>query len=36
MTDMGKSRSLGFTGYEQTDAAFFALFEQLRAERLIP
>lgn len=36
VTDMGKSRSLGFTGYEQTDAAFFALFEQLRAERLIP
>lgn len=36
VTDMGKSRSLGFTGYEQTDAAFFALFEQLRAGRLIP
>ena len=36
VTDMGKSRSLGFTGYEQTDAAFVALFEQLRAERLIP
>lgn len=36
VTDMGKSRALGFTGYRPTDAAFFALFERLRAERLIP
>lgn len=36
LTDMGKSRALGFTGYRQTDAAFFALFERLRAQRLIP
>ncbi|MFN3930625.1 MAG: SDR family oxidoreductase [Brevundimonas sp.] len=36
MTDMGKSRRLGFTAYQPTDDAFFALFEQLRAERLIP
>lgn len=36
MTDMGKSRRLGFTDYQPTDDAFFALFEQLRAERLIP
>ncbi|MFN3670190.1 MAG: SDR family oxidoreductase [Brevundimonas sp.] len=36
MTDMSKSRRLGFTDYQPTDDAFFALFEQLRAERLIP
>ncbi|MEG8039155.1 SDR family oxidoreductase [Sphingomonas sp. LR60] len=36
VTDMGKSRRLGFTGYQPTDDAFFALFERLRAARLIP
>lgn len=36
VTDMGKSRRLGFTGYVATDDAFFALFERLRAQRLIP
>ncbi|WP_028965782.1 SDR family oxidoreductase [Sphingomonas phyllosphaerae] len=36
VTDMSKSRRLGFTGYQPTDDAFFALFERLRAERLIP
>ncbi|WP_420141954.1 SDR family oxidoreductase [Sphingomonas sp.] len=36
VTDMGKSRRLGFTGYQPTDDAFFALFQRLRAERLIP
>ncbi|GGB55073.1 SDR family oxidoreductase [Blastomonas aquatica] len=36
VTDMSKSRRLGFTAYQPTDDAFFALFEQLRAERLIP
>jgi nucleoside-diphosphate-sugar epimerase len=36
VTDMSKSRRLGFTAYQPTDEAFFALFEQLRAERLIP
>lgn len=36
MTDMSKSRRLGFTGYQPTDDALFALFEQLRADRLIP
>jgi nucleoside-diphosphate-sugar epimerase len=36
VTDMSKSRRLGFTGYQATDEAFFALFAQLRAERLIP
>jgi nucleoside-diphosphate-sugar epimerase len=36
VTDMGKSRRLGFTGYQPTDDAFFALFDRLRADRLIP
>ena len=36
VTDMGKSRRLGFTAYQPTDDAFFALFERLRRERLIP
>ncbi|WP_404336511.1 SDR family oxidoreductase [Sphingomonas sp. MMS12-HWE2-04] len=36
VTDMSKSRRLGFTGYQPTEDAFFALFAQLRAERLIP
>ncbi len=36
VTDMSKSRRLGFTGYEATDAAFFRLFAKLRADRLIP
>jgi nucleoside-diphosphate-sugar epimerase len=36
VTDMSKSRRLGFTAYQPTDDAFFALFEALRADRLIP
>ncbi len=36
VTDMSKSRRLGFAGYQPTDDAFFALFERLRADRLIP
>lgn len=36
VTDMGKSRRLGFTAYQSTDESFFDLFERLRAERLIP
>ncbi|MHA6723197.1 SDR family oxidoreductase [Sphingomonas sp. RS2018] len=36
VTDMSKSRRLGFTRYQPTDDAFFALFERLRSERLIP
>ena len=36
VTDMSKSRRLGFTGYQPTDDAFFTLFERLRADRLIP
>lgn len=36
VTDMSKSRTMGFTGYQATDAAFFDLFAQLRQDRLIP
>ena len=36
MTDMAKSRKLGFTAYQSTEESFFDLFGQLRAERLIP
>ncbi|UYY76601.1 SDR family oxidoreductase [Sphingomonas sp. R1] len=36
VTDMSKSRRLGFTAYQPTDDAFFALFGRLRADRLIP
>ena len=36
VTDMGKSRRLGFTSYQPTEDAFFDLFAQLRTERLIP
>jgi nucleoside-diphosphate-sugar epimerase len=36
MTDMAKSRKLGFTAYQVTDESFFDLFCQLRTERLIP
>lgn len=36
VTDMSKSRRMGFTTYQPTDDAFFALFERLRADRLIP
>jgi hypothetical protein len=36
VTDMSKSRRLGFSLYQPTDDAFFALFEQLRTDRLIP
>jgi nucleoside-diphosphate-sugar epimerase len=36
VTDMSKSRRLGFTAYQPTDDAFFALFDRLRADRLIP
>jgi nucleoside-diphosphate-sugar epimerase len=36
VTDMSKSRKLGFTAYQPTDDAFFALFEELRRDRLIP
>ncbi len=36
VTDMGKSRRLGFREYQPTDDAFFDLFAELRADRLIP
>jgi nucleoside-diphosphate-sugar epimerase len=36
VTDMSKSRRLGFKEYQPTDDAFFALFERLRADHLIP
>ncbi|WP_442678158.1 SDR family oxidoreductase [Sphingomonas sp. ASY06-1R] len=36
ITDMSKSRRLGFLRYQATDDAFFDLFAQLRADRLIP
>ncbi len=36
ITDMSKSRKLGFTTYKPTKDSFIELFEQLKAERLIP
>jgi hypothetical protein len=36
MTDMSRSRKLGFTGYQSTEDSFTDLFAQLRADRLIP
>ncbi|BDA84043.1 NAD dependent epimerase/dehydratase [Aureimonas sp. SA4125] len=36
VTDMSKSRRLGFTAYQATDDAFFDLFARLRQDRLIP
>ena len=36
VTDMSKSRRMGFTAYVATDDAFFELFERLRDKRLIP
>jgi nucleoside-diphosphate-sugar epimerase len=36
VTDMSKSRKLGFKDYQATDDAFFDLFASLRDERLIP
>jgi nucleoside-diphosphate-sugar epimerase len=36
MTDMARSRKLGFAAYQATDESFFDLFAQLRAERLVP
>ncbi|UUR07883.1 SDR family oxidoreductase [Sphingomonas glaciei] len=36
VTDMSKSRRLGFTDYQPTDDAFFELFARLKAERVIP
>ena len=36
VTDMSKSRRMGFAAYQPTDDAFFELFARLRGERLIP
>ena len=36
VTDMSKSRRLGFLDYQASDEAFFNVFETLRAKRLIP
>ncbi len=36
MTDMTRSRQLGFAGYQATEDSFTNLFVQLRAEKLIP
>jgi nucleoside-diphosphate-sugar epimerase len=36
VTDMSKSRKAGFLDFEATDEAFFALFDRLEAERIIP
>ena len=36
VTDMSKSRKLGFLRYQATDDAFFDLFARLRADHLIP
>jgi nucleoside-diphosphate-sugar epimerase len=36
VTDMSKSRRLGFLDYVPTDDSFFALFQHLRNQRVIP
>jgi nucleoside-diphosphate-sugar epimerase len=36
VTDMAKSRKLGFLDYQPTDDSFFSLFDHLRANRIIP
>jgi len=36
VTDMSKSRKLGFREYQATDDSFFDLFTLLRDERIIP
>ena len=36
VTDMSKSRRLGFTAYQPTEDAFLELFARLRDDRLIP
>ena len=36
LTDMSKSRRLGFTAYQETPDSFFHVFNQLRDNKLIP
>jgi nucleoside-diphosphate-sugar epimerase len=35
-TDMGRSRRLGFTGVQDSESSFTALFARLREERIVP
>jgi hypothetical protein len=36
VTDMSKSRKLGFLDYQPTNESFFKLFEELRSTKVIP
>jgi hypothetical protein len=36
LTDMSKSRKAGFLDYQSTRDAFYALFDRLKRERIIP
>ena len=36
ITDMSKSRALGFKEFQASDQAFFDVFDELREQRLIP
>ncbi|SEA79071.1 Nucleoside-diphosphate-sugar epimerase [Pedobacter hartonius] len=36
MTDMSKSRKMGFTVFQDTEETFYELFDELRAMKLIP
>jgi len=36
MTDMSKSRKLGFTAYQDTRDSFFELFDTLKEKQIIP
>jgi len=36
VTDISKSRKLGFTAFQASDDAFFNVFDQLKRDRLIP
>lgn len=36
MTNMSKSRRLGFLAYQDTEETFYELFEQLKEAKIIP
>ena len=36
VNDMGRSRRLGFTAYQETRASFLHLFQALRHARIVP
>ncbi|RZJ63070.1 MAG: NAD-dependent dehydratase, partial [Flavobacterium sp.] len=36
MTNMSKSRKLGFLVYQDTEDTFYELFEQLKEAKLVP